>query len=234
MHTNLQVDKRETPMKVPDPLIKEFYRAVASWGFAGSRARKGYECLVRIGAASGFYSEYEFKIAERGACVVAIEDTPEAATALAMYILLAQGWDSIAEAGNILRMTTPAAASALDELVNKVWDKYARDDFVKYRQRYDELAGRRRQPITRVFIDARNLSNASGYRIGRTVSSAYWGGAYGSYIPNDGWIKLDGSLTPGIDPELEANTGELVFNSTQEAYRYAEQRGWTVVNALEL
>ncbi len=221
-------------MKVPNSLIQEFYRAVASWGFAGSRARKGYECLVRIGAASGFYSEYEFKIAERGACVVAIEDTPEAATALAMYILLAQGWESIAEAGNILRMTTPAAATALDELVNKAWDKYARDEFIKYRQGYDELSSRRRQPITHVFIDARNLSKAGGYRIGRTVSSAYWGGAYGSSIPNDGWIKPDGSLTLGIDPELETNTGELVFNTTQEAYQYAKQWGWTVVNAPEL
>jgi hypothetical protein len=45
--------------------------------------------------------------------------------------------------------------------------------------------------------------------------------------------KSDGSYTLGIDLELETNMGELVFNTSREACKYAKQQGWIIVNEQE-
>jgi len=218
--------------KVPSSLIENFYRALRSGWFASSRARKAYNCLVHIGAASGFHSNLEHGVALRGINVVAIENTSEAATALVTYILLTKKDDMGTEGARcISRMTTPAAIAALDELVRKAWDTASRDKFVEYRQAYNKLLSRRQQPITHVVIDANpDFTKAFGYRIGIPDKSVSWEGVYWINIPNDGWIMPDGSCTLGINPELEAHTGELVFIGIQEAYTYAKQRAWTIIN----
>lgn len=219
-----QTTQREN-IKVPSSEIEEFYRAVTSWGFGGKVAKfkKCYECLVRIGRASGFDNQYESPIVERGMCVVALENTSEAATAIAMFTLTFQGLEQVDFARCLIRMTTPAAASALDELIRKARNSDIRKTFERYRHDYDEILNYRRQPITHVFIDTYNFAKASGYRIGRTNNihrSAYYG-----------WIKSNGSCTLGLPPALESNSGELVFNTMQEAYRYAKQRNWVVYNS---
>lgn len=218
-------------MKVSRSTIEDFYHAITSIGFPGNLARKSYNCLVRIGYASGFTSDFEQEIAERGIKIVALENTDNAATAIAKYILLAQGLSSIPSARCLIRMTTPSAGVALDGLIKKAWDKVSRESFLEFRQEYDTLSNRRHQSINYIFIDARNKAKASGFRIGRTIESAL---GYGNQIWFDGWIKSNGTCTLGIDLELESNTGELVLNSIQEAYRYAKLRGWIVVNAREL
>jgi hypothetical protein len=222
-------------MKVPSSEIEEFYRAVTSWGFGGkvSKFKKAYECLVRIGHTSGFDNEYESIVAKRGIGIVALEDTSDAAATIAMFILIFQGLEQVSFARCLTRMTTPAAASSLDELIRKARNEDIRKEFETYRQEYNELSNRRRLRTTHVFIDTRNVAKASGYRIGRTMEGAYMNASFGTNIPFDGWVKSDGSCTLGLVFDLESNTGELVFNTIQEAYRYAKQHDWIVVNSVE-
>ncbi len=220
-------------MKVPSSEIKEFYRAVTSWEFGRKVAKfkECYECLVRIGRSSGFDNEYETKIAERGVYIVALENTSEAATAIARFTLMFQGYEQVGFARCLTWMTTPAATSALDELVRKARNEDIRKTFEKYRHDYDEMSNYRRQPIKHVFIDTQNFAKASGYRIGRTNENAYNSSFYGTNIPFAGWIKSDGSCTLGFPLGLDTNTGELVFKTIQEAYRYTKQRNWIVLNS---
>lgn len=220
-------------MKASSSLIAEFYRAVSSWGFAGSRVKDGYNCLVRIGAASGFRNDNESQIAFRGMRVVAVENTDNAATALTMYILLTQGYMWTVGASYIAKMIAPSASAGLDELVRKAWDDMCRADFVRERQAHDWALNRRRQPTKNVFIDMRNLAKSHGYRVIRTAADAHHG-LYYSSSPMEGWIKPDGSYSLGIDLEVEVGGGELVLNTAREAYACANRLGWTVVNEDEI
>jgi hypothetical protein len=173
-------------MKVRNSLIEEFYRAVASWGIASVRAKNAWNCLVRIGYASGFQGD-EGNAGVQGMRVVAIQNTPDAATALAMYMMLLKG--GTGTAGQFLgKMTTPAAKTAFDELVQKAWDAAARTELTELRQGRDWVLEQHRKPTARVFIDVMNHAKSPGYRIIRTVENAYWS-PYGSNAPMLGWIK---------------------------------------------
>lgn len=95
------------------------------------------------------------------------------------------------------------------------------------------ILNRRQQPTTHVFIDLHNRAKAHGYRVIRTTEDAYWS-PYGSDSPMEGWVKSESSYSLGIDLEVEADRGELVFPTCKEAHLWAKGRGWTVVNECKL
>jgi hypothetical protein len=207
-------------------LIKKFYHAVDS-----GDAITALDYLSRLGRYGGFHSFWGDVVYSRGIRLVAIENTSEAASAIANFILLTKRWTL--SAIYILKMTTPSARTTFDELINKAWDEFSRAEFVQILQEYDQLLSQRQKcdqlfsqrqgPRLLVFIDRGRLIDAPGCRIARVHKPVHWTHVQVEY---DGWVKPDGGCTLGIDPVLEANTGELVFNTGEEASMYAKEHGW--------
>ena len=121
-------------METRASLINEFYRAVASPGSETQRARSAYQCLIRIGTASGFRSAFENDYALHGMREVASEGTDHAVAALTIYGIIASGWYPTVTAATLLaEMGTPAAFAGLDEMAKKIRDQGLRREIVRIR-----------------------------------------------------------------------------------------------------
>lgn len=75
------------------PLINDFYRSVGSWGLFSNRFEEAYSLLIQISRASG-YKASDYDEFRRGMRIIAIQNTSEAATAIALFILSRSGWNS--------------------------------------------------------------------------------------------------------------------------------------------
>ena len=218
---------------VDQSLIKGFYNAAASSQPAGQRASEARGWLVKIGAASNFSSAYEHEIALRGMRVIAVQNTPEAANAIAAFLVLSQGHAWIVAGNYLARMTAPTVAAVLDGLVKKAWDQLSHEEFARQREAHNWLTSRRQSPVTRVIVDIHNLAKSAGYRILKALENSARSSPDVA-LTLEGWLKPDGSSTLGIDLEIEADTDELVFDSLAEALAGAKQSGWIVVNENEI
>jgi hypothetical protein len=205
-------------------LVDNFYRIMGSWGFLSNRYDEARSTLIQIARASGYKGSNPDDEVLRGLRVMAIQDTNEAAVALAEFIIKARFGTPL----YVARMTAPAASSAIDEIVKKRLPGF---DIVcdLARNFHTEYLQWRREP-TRYVIVTKVSSGLYGLvkthsEDSRTVH--IHDPALTLHSRLIGWIQPNDDTTLGIDYDFEAKMDIVKFRSEEEAIRWANNQGWT-------
>ena len=211
-------------------LVGNFYRIMGSWGFLSNLYDEAQAVLIQIARASGYRGNNTDNEILRGLRVVAIQDTNEAAVALAEFIIKTRLGTPL----YIARMTAPAASSAIDEIAKKrlpgfeVVCDLARNFHAEYLQW-------RREPTRYVIV----TKVSSLYGLVKTHSedrryASIHDPALTLHSRLIGWIQPNGDTTLGIDYDFEAKMDIVKFRSEEEAIRWANNQGWTAFDQYQI
>ena len=217
------------PGKLNHPII--FYRIIGSWGFLSNRYDEAHSTLIQIARTSGYKGSNTDNEVLRGLRVVAIQDTNEAAVALAEFIIKARFGTPL----YIARMTAPEASWKIDEIAKRLSFPGIETACDLARNVHPEYLRWRREPTKYVIV-----TKASDlYGLVRIHSEDR------RYVPiHDlaltlhsrliGWIQPNGDTTLGIDYDFEAKMGIVKFRSEEEAIRWANNQGWTAFDQYQI